>query len=97
MKALLENLFQLKHHNTTLGKESVAGVISFLSIVYIIAINSTILSDAGIPLEAGIFATVAVSVIGCLLMAFWANAPLFWFQVWESTRCLRIQWYSQWD
>ncbi|QCS53733.1 NCS2 family permease [Priestia flexa] len=76
MKALLENLFQLKHHNTTLGKESVAGVISFLSIVYIIAINSTILSDAGIPLEAGIFATVAVSVIGCLLMAFWANAPL---------------------
>jgi len=76
LKALLEKVFQLKHHDTTFGKESVAGVISFLSIVYIIAINSTILSDAGIPLEAGIFATVAVSVIGCLMMAFWANAPL---------------------
>ncbi|TYR79834.1 NCS2 family permease [Priestia megaterium] len=76
MKALLEKVFQLQHHQTTVGKESIAGVISFLSIVYIIAINSTILADAGIPLEAGIFATVAVSFIGCLIMAFWANAPL---------------------
>ncbi|MBM7704715.1 NCS2 family permease [Metabacillus iocasae] len=76
MKALLEKTFQLKQHDTTVSKEGVAGVVSFLSIVYIIAINSAILADAGIPIEAGIFATVATSVIGCLLMAFWANAPL---------------------
>ncbi|WP_110111757.1 NCS2 family permease [Bacillus sp. CGMCC 1.16541] len=76
MKALFEKTFHLKQHDTTISKESVAGVVSFLSIVYIIAINSAILADAGIPMEAGIFATVATSVIGCLLMAFWANAPL---------------------
>ncbi len=69
-------MFRLNDHQTTVGKESLAGVISFLSIVYIIAVNSTILSDAGIPLEAGIFATVASAFVGCVIMAFWANAPL---------------------
>ena len=38
-------------------------------------VNASILSDAGIPLEAGILATVFSSFVGCLLMAFWANAP----------------------
>ncbi|MEH7581672.1 NCS2 family permease, partial [Priestia megaterium] len=76
MNALFEKLFRLNDHQTTVGKESLAGVISFLSIVYIIAVNSTILSDAGIPLEAGIFATVASAFVGCVIMAFWANAPL---------------------
>jgi adenine/guanine/hypoxanthine permease len=76
LNALFEKLFRLNDHQTTVGKESLAGVISFLSIVYIIAVNSTILSDAGIPLEAGIFATVASAFVGCVIMAFWANAPL---------------------
>jgi len=76
LKAIAERIFKLNEHHTTLGKESIAGVVAFLSIIYIVAINATILSDAGIPFEAGVFATVMTSFIGCLLMAFWANAPI---------------------
>lgn len=76
LKAFFDKQFKINEHNTTLGQESMAGVVAFLSVVYIIAINAAILADAGIPLEAGIFATVITSVLGCLIMAFWANAPI---------------------
>jgi adenine/guanine/hypoxanthine permease len=75
-KTFLDKRFKMNEHNTTIAKESMAGVVAFLSVVYIIAINASILADAGIPLEAGIFATVITSLLGCLLMAFWANAPI---------------------
>ncbi len=72
----MKGIFKFKEHNTTIQKEVIAGLTSFFSIVYIIAVNGHILHDAGIPLEAGIIATVLASVIGCLLVAFMANAPL---------------------
>ncbi|GAA2705200.1 NCS2 family permease [Aeromicrobium ponti] len=53
-----------------------AGAIGFFTIVYIIAVNSLILSEAGIPLEAAILATILTSVAGCLIMGFWANVPI---------------------
>ncbi|WP_282942518.1 NCS2 family permease [Paenibacillus sp. RC67] len=61
---------------TTVQKELLAGVISFFTIVYIIAVNSSILEDAGIPLEAGIIATALTSFVGCLLMGLWADSPI---------------------
>ncbi|HWO95532.1 MAG TPA: NCS2 family permease [Bacillus sp. (in: firmicutes)] len=76
LKAFFDKRFKINEHNTTVGKESIAGLVAFLSVVYIIAINAAILADAGIPLEAGIFATVITSLLGCLIMAFWANAPI---------------------
>lgn len=60
----------------TLQKELLAGIVSFFTIVYIIAVNSSILEDAGIPLEAGIIATVLTSFVGCMLMGLWANTPI---------------------
>ncbi|WP_339818540.1 NCS2 family permease [Paenibacillus sp. FSL R7-0216] len=72
----MKGVFQLKQHQTNVRKELVAGLTSFFSIVYIIAVNANILKDAGIPLEAGILATVLSSLVGCLLVAFVANAPL---------------------
>jgi adenine/guanine/hypoxanthine permease len=72
----MKGVFKLKQHGTNLKKEVVAGLTAFFSIVYIIAVNGSILQDAGIPLEAGIIATVLASLIGCLLVAFIANAPL---------------------
>lgn len=53
-----------------------AGFISFVTIVYIVAVNASILQDAGIPMEAGILATVFTAFAGALLMAFWVNAPI---------------------
>lgn len=75
MKGILESTFKLDLHQTSPKQEVLAGVTSFFTIVYIMIVNASILSDAGIPLEAGILATVFSSFVGCLLMAFWANAP----------------------
>ena len=69
-------LFQLEQHETSVKQELTAGLIGFLTIVYIIAVNSLILSKAGIPLEGALLATILTSFTGCLLMGFWANAPI---------------------
>ena len=57
-------------------RELIAGVTAFFAISYIIIVNPLILADAGIPAELSVFATIFSSVIGCLLMAFVANAPI---------------------
>ncbi|SET48357.1 putative MFS transporter, AGZA family, xanthine/uracil permease [Salinibacillus kushneri] len=53
-----------------------SGLIGYFAIVYIIAVNSLILSEAGIPLGAAILATIFISFLGCFIMGFWANMPI---------------------
>lgn len=72
----MERLFKLQQHGTTLGKEFSAGFISYITVVYIIIVNATILAEAGIPLEAGIIATILTSFFGCLLIGLWSNTPI---------------------
>ena len=57
-------------------RELIAGITAFFAISYIIIVNPLILADAGIPAELSVFATIFSSVIGCLLMAFVADAPI---------------------
>jgi AGZA family xanthine/uracil permease-like MFS transporter len=76
MRKWIKNYFDLSGHETTLKRELLAGVISFVTVVYIIAVNAAILAEAGIPLEAGIIATIVTCLVGCWLMGFWANAPI---------------------
>ena len=68
--------FDLAGHGTTLRTEGMAGLSNFFTVVYIVAVNAAILADSGIPLEAGILATVLTCFVGCLLMGLWANAPV---------------------
>ncbi|PLR81007.1 permease [Bacillus canaveralius] len=72
----LNQFFQLERNQTSVKQEMLAGSVGFFTIVYIIAVNSLILSEAGIPLEAAIIATIVTSVTGCLLMGLWGNAPI---------------------
>ncbi|UII54422.1 NCS2 family permease [Cytobacillus spongiae] len=72
----MNQFFQLESNETSFKKEVIAGSVGFFTIVYIIAVNSLILSEAGIPLEAAIIATILTSAIGCFLMGFWANVPI---------------------
>ncbi|NYE05791.1 AGZA family xanthine/uracil permease-like MFS transporter [Bacillus niacini] len=72
----MERLFKLQQHGTTLAKELSAGFISYITVVYIIIVNATILAAAGIPLEAGIIATILTSFFGCLIIGFWSNTPI---------------------
>jgi adenine/guanine/hypoxanthine permease len=68
--------FDLAGHGTTLRTEGMAGLSNFFTVLYIVAVNAAILADSGIPLEAGILATVLTCFVGCLLMGLWANAPV---------------------
>lgn len=72
----LQRWFQLREHGTTLRQELIAGLTTFVTVVYIVAVHSAILSDAGIPVTAGVVATVFASCVGCLLVGLWANAPI---------------------
>jgi AGZA family xanthine/uracil permease-like MFS transporter len=71
----MEKLFKLKENNTTVRTEVVAGITTFMAMAYILAVNPSILSAAGMD-AAGVFvATALASCLGCLLMAFCANMP----------------------
>ncbi len=72
---LFGRLFKLKSNRTTVKTEVVAGVTTFMTMAYILAVNPNILSAAGIP-RGGVFvATAVAAVVGTLLMAFMSNYP----------------------
>ena len=67
--------FKLKRNRTTVKTEVVAGITTFMTMAYILAVNPNILSAAGIP-RGGVFvATAVAAVVGTLLMAFMSNYP----------------------
>ncbi|OED33532.1 NCS2 family permease [Planococcus maritimus] len=72
----MDRFFGLNENGTTIKREMTAGLIGFFTVVYIIAVNSLILSESGMPIEYAIIGTIAASVVGALLMGFWGNAPI---------------------
>ncbi len=72
----LDRLFDLRGRGTNVRTEVLAGVVTFLTMAYIIAVNPGILRDAGLPREATIAATCLAAAIPTLLMGFWANFPI---------------------
>ncbi|CAI9394764.1 NCS2 family permease [Niallia sp. Sow4_A1] len=76
MKDYIFSFFKLKENQTTFKSEIFAGIIGFFTVVYIVVVNSLILAEAGIPLEAAIIATILTSVVGCFLMGFYGNVPI---------------------
>ncbi len=73
---MLDKLFKLKKHNTSVQTEIVAGIITFLTMSYILVVNPNILSAAGMDREALFTATALASVVGTLFMAFIPNLPI---------------------
>ena len=72
---MLEKLFKLKQHNTTVRTEIVAGITTFMTMAYILAVNPSILADAGMDPTAVLLATAIASFIGTACMALMANMP----------------------
>lgn len=72
----MEKLFKLKEHNTTVKTEMMAGLTTFLSMVYILAVNPSILGDAGMNPSAVFTATAVSAAIASVLMALLANYPV---------------------
>ena len=71
----LKRIFAFDAYNTTLSREVVAGLTTFTTMSYIVVVNPGILSTAGIPEGPSFVATALVAVLGCFLMAFYANRP----------------------
>lgn len=72
----MERLFKFKENNTNIRTEFVAGVTTFLTMVYIIVVNPAILTSAGVPFDQVFMATVISAVVGTLYMALFANYPI---------------------
>ncbi|API88881.1 hypothetical protein BKP56_06105 [Marinilactibacillus sp. 15R] len=70
------NRFELDNFNTSVKQEVLAGIVAFFSISYILFVNPSILSQAGVPEEYSVFSTIFIAVIGTFLMGTIANAPV---------------------
>ena len=71
----LGRVFKLKRNRTTVKVEVAAGITTFMTMAYILAVNPNILSVAGIPRGGVFMATAVAAVVGTLLMAFMSNYP----------------------
>ncbi|WP_102271989.1 NCS2 family permease [Cytobacillus massiliigabonensis] len=69
-------MFKLKENQTNVKTEVLAGITTFLTMVYIVVVNPVILSDAGVPFEQVFTATIVAAVVGTLWMALFANYPI---------------------
>ena len=71
----MERFFKLKENNTTLRTEVLAGITTFMTMAYILAVNPSMLAAAGIDPTAGLIATCLASFVGTMCMALMANYP----------------------
>ena len=71
----MEKLFHLKENHTDVKTEVMAGITTFMTMAYILAVNPNILSAAGMDAEAVLIATSLAAFIGTMCMALMANYP----------------------
>lgn len=72
----LDRWFGITASGSTVKQELLAGVVTFMTMAYIIFVNPLILAGAGMPIPAVIAATCLGAALPCLLMGLWANYPL---------------------
>lgn len=73
---MLERLFALKAHGTSIRTELFAGLTTFLTMAYIVVVNPSIMGDAGMPVAAVAAATCLAAAFGSILMGLLSNTPL---------------------
>ncbi|PTQ52538.1 MAG: Xanthine/uracil/thiamine/ascorbate permease family protein [Brockia lithotrophica] len=72
----LDRTFELSARGTNPGREVLAGLTTFLTMVYIVVVNPIILGQAHVPFERAFFATVVATILGTLWMGLRANYPI---------------------
>jgi adenine/guanine/hypoxanthine permease len=73
---LLQNVFHLQENRTTVRRELLAGLTTFMTMAYIVVVNPQILSQAGMPVDGVLFATCVSAAAATLIMGIWANYPI---------------------
>ena len=72
---MLEKFFKLKENKTDVKTEIMAGITTFMTMAYILAVNPNILSAAGMDAHAVLIATALAAFVGTAMMALFANYP----------------------
>ncbi|MGV3705731.1 MAG: NCS2 family permease [Arcticibacter sp.] len=72
----MEHFFELKKNGTSVTTEVIAGISSFLATSYIIVVNPSVLSQAGLPFPAVLTATVLVCFFSSMMMGLYAKNPI---------------------
>lgn len=75
-KRVFDRLFGLSTAETTVGREAVAGVTTFLAMAYILFVNPSILGETGMDVDAVFVATALAAALGTLIMGLWARYPI---------------------
>ncbi|MCW6674921.1 NCS2 family permease [Aerococcaceae bacterium NML171108] len=71
----MDHFFKLKEHRTSVGTEIIAGITTFLAMSYIVFVNPSILSLAGMPSQAVFLATIFAAAVSTFIMGVFANVP----------------------
>lgn len=75
-QSLFQRVFKLQEHGTTVRTEVIAGVTTFLTMVYIVFVNPQILGVAGMNAQAVFVTTCLIAAFGSILMGLFANLPV---------------------
>lgn len=76
MFSSVSKYFEFKQLHTTWRQETIAGITTFLTMVYIVMVNPAILSQSGLSPETAFFATCIVAAVGSILCGLWSNYPI---------------------
>lgn len=71
----VKRFFKFEERNTNFKKETIAGVITFLTMCYILMVNPAMLSDTGMPFGGVFLATALISAISCIAFGLFSNLP----------------------
>lgn len=75
-KEKIESFFKIKERGSTISREIIGGITVFLAMLYILPVNSGMLSDAGMPFAAVFAATAIAAGVTTILMGMYANYPI---------------------
>src|ERR1700676_2668755 len=73
---LLDRVFHLTENQTTVQRELLGGLTTFMAMAYVVIVNPRILGEAGMPVEGVLFATCISAALATLVMGLWANYPI---------------------
>lgn len=95
-QGLLERVFKLKQHGTTARTELIAGITTFLTMVYIVFVNPQILGVAGMDVQAVFVTTCLIAAFGSIFMGLLANLPVALAPAMGSTLSSLLWWWGRW-
>ena len=73
---MVERWFHLSENSTTVRREILGGLTTFMTMAYIVVVNPNLLHETGMPLEGVLFATCVSAAVATLVMGLYANYPI---------------------